>query len=77
MDTDTNFSKSGFSPDNVGNGFAFSGGSPGVGSFTGYNFSKIVLTCANWSSFKIDGWAHNDSVLGRQASGLASITPSS
>jgi len=40
MGTDTNFSKSGSSPGNVGNGFAFSGGSPGVGSFMSHSGSS-------------------------------------
>jgi hypothetical protein len=40
MGTDTNFSKSGSSPGSVGNGFAFSGGSPGVGSFMSHSGSS-------------------------------------
>ena len=40
MGTDTNFSKSGSSPGNVGNGFAPSGGSPGVGSFMSHSGSS-------------------------------------
>jgi hypothetical protein len=40
MGTDTNFSKSGSSPGNVGNGFAFSGGSPSVGSFMSHSGSS-------------------------------------
>jgi hypothetical protein len=48
-DAETHFSKSGSSPGNVGNGFAFSGGSPGIGS--GFSFSGNSPTIPSSFSF--------------------------
>lgn len=53
--SDTHFTCSGSSPGNVGDGFAFSGGSPGIGSCfsfsgnsptipSGFSFLCVVLT---------------------------------